>query len=382
MKIGIITYHYHSNYGTMLQAFALQKYLETSGNEAEIIDFRYDNRVRNKQLRKRTLKDLISYFLHPQKYFFKLVENKVIKNHGDDIRKKDLQFKEFLEKNINLSNTLYRSDIELSNNPPLYDIYMVGSDQTWNPNVGGNPDSFYLSFVPYGKLRASYAPSISITDLTKEQESRLKVLLKDIQFLSCREKKGSLLLERILDRQVETVVDPTLLLNSIQWRNYQKTIKIPCSYILQYLLGYSSEQRDYIKRLSKKLGLPIVVIPANYKDMSDKNAMWCGPSEFLYLIDNASLVCTDSFHGSVFSVNFRKPVYTFFKHKRGDKLSENSRIIDLYEAFGLSSRIIENYTVLPDLDSIEIDYSKCSGLIDNAIENSKEYLNKILSTRI
>ena len=125
MKIGIITYHYHSNYGTMLQAFALQKYLETSGNEAEIIDFRYDNRVRNKQLRKRTLKDLISYFLHPQKYFLKLVENKVIKNHGDDIRKKDLQFKEFLDKNINLSNTLYRGDIELSNNPPLYDIYMV-----------------------------------------------------------------------------------------------------------------------------------------------------------------------------------------------------------------------------------------------------------------
>lgn len=381
MKVGIITYHFHYNYGTMLQALALQNAIDDLEMKAEIIDFYQPNEKSSMEIWQIRKGRMAYYISHPQ-YLIKKGYNYIVLNRNKKyIEYKQKCFDEFYKNSIQLSEQHYSSSNEIEKNPPIYDIYVVGSDQTWNPYTGGNPDAFYLTFAPKDKKRVSYAPSVSVQSIDGQQRERLIKLLSNVEELSCREESGSKLLRSITHRNVTTVLDPTFLLNKELWKQYSKPVQVPKKYILQYLIGEKKEHREFIRRLSEKLRIPVVSIPCVAQDMRAKNTIkiWGGPGEFIFLIENANIICTDSFHGTAFSLNFRKSVYSFYKNDSEDAKSENSRLNSIYDQFGIEDRIITDLTDIPNEKEIYINYDlRIETNIQKRLIASKNYLKSIL----
>lgn len=378
-KVGIVTYHRHYNYGTMLQALALQDAVNKTGCRAEIIDFFQPNVLHGKERFFSYAKKTLEYAIHPGEFRMRIRRRGLEEEYREQISQKKKNFDDFY-KNICLSEKKYDSSAELRNDPPEYDVYMTGSDQTWNPNVGGNPDAFYLDFAPADKRRACYAPSVSAASLTEDQKTRMSKLLNNIEILSCREKQGAELLEEITGRKVETVLDPVFLLSGEEWSEYAAGVSAPPQYILQYFLGKNAEHRKTVRKLSRELNIPVISIPGNIIDYdnADTENVWGGPGEFISLIRNAELVCTDSFHGTAFSLLFKRDVYTFLKHKQSSRKSENSRMEDLYRRFDITGRIVQDADSLRADKLTHIDYDQVQEKIDARISESEKYLRKAL----
>ena len=373
-KIGIITYHNHNNYGTMLQAYALQTVIDDLGYEAENINFIPDTSLSKKELFFLRIKRLSVYVLERKKYI-------TLHNNQKNFDVRNKEFAEFYQSNIKTGKVYYKNSDELMNNPPVYDGYVVGSDQTWNPYASNGPLAFLLPFVSESKKKGSYAPSVAVATLTDEQKERFIKYLSDFSCLSCREEEGSELLEKVLNREVTTVLDPTFLLSKDKWTEVFRDSDSNNNekYILTYFLGEKKEHRYFLKELSKKTGLKIVSIPASYLEMRDKEVdkEWVGPSGFLQLIKNAEIVCTDSFHGTALSIVFNKNFYSFCKTADSTQTSENSRLYNVLNQFELSDRMIGLQTEVPDnLESI--DYEKVNKILEKRKEESMDYLTNML----
>ena len=261
--------------------------------------------------------------------------------------------------------------------PPLYDIYITGSDQTWSPKIGFN-DALFLKFAPKGRIRAAYAPSIGVASLTPEEEDYLTKNLAAYEFLSCREDYGSKILSKLSGQEVTTVLDPTLLMTAEDWRKVAIRPQIEGKYILCYFLGDRQYYRKFVTQLGKQLKTQIYYIPVSYQDMSNKNnLLWeIGPREFLGLIDNASVVCTDSFHGMAFCTNLNKTFYGFVKH-RGAKAGDNSRIYDFLDRMGLRKRLITEYKG-EIINFEDIDFKETNIRLEKERVVSDNFLKRII----
>lgn len=383
-KIGIITYFYYYNYGTMLQGYALQRVMEREGKgefSSEIIDCRFGE------------KDLSFWYyfkIRVRRFFIYFTEIKRViatfkkrdltnaKYREENNQKRQL-FDNFVKQCCSMSQVTYKQSSDLYPQPPIYDIYVTGSDQTWSPKVGLR-DSLFLGFAPKDKIKAAYAPSIGVAAYSSDEEQYVREHLKDYQFVSCREKHGAEILQKISPVKVETVLDPTLLLRADEWRSIATKPDVPEKYILCYFIGERTYYRAFAKQLSKQLNLPLVFIPGSNTDMISENYLvWqSGPREFLGLIDNAEVVLTDSFHGTIFSINFGKSFYSFIKHE-GAKAMDNMRIIDILERLGQADRLLTDYSG-GDIDYHPVDYTATSSLLQTERESSELFINKILAS--
>lgn len=264
-------------------------------------------------------------------------------------------------------------------NPPVYDGYVVGSDQTWNPFVANSPEAFFLPFVENKSKKGSYGPSLAVKSLSDEKEKEYRKKLSNFSFLSCREQDGAQLLSRITQKEVKCVLDPTLLLSAKEWGKYCE-FEIPKEpYILVYFLGEKSEHRRAVEKIQKLTNWKIISLPAAYLEMenNDYKKVWGGPKEFLSLIRGAALICTDSFHGTMFSINFQRNFFSFCKSSDSEESSENSRLYSALNIFGLSNRIIHNMDNLTAED-ISIDYKNVIPILEEQRRDSIEYLENML----
>ena len=170
------------------------------------------------------------------------------------------------------------------------------------------------------------------------------------------------------------------MITADEWREIATKPLIKGSYILCYFIGDKKYYRSFAKQLSSQLGLPLIYIPVSYLDFSnDDNRLWSvGPREFLSLIDNASVVLTDSFHGTIFSINFNKTFYSFVKHT-GLKAMDNMRIVDILERMGLINRLQENYSY-GVIDYSLIDYTATNELLKKERKSSEAFVNRILNS--
>jgi len=374
-SVGIITYHHYYNYGTMLQAYALQKKIELLGYHSELIDFKQNNNPTALQLIGIRIRRIPAYIREHKKYST-LAALKV------QFSERNQLYEDFYKKHLKVGDVRYSSSEELKANPPKYEGYVVGSDQTWNPYVANNPEAFYLSFVADDRKKGSYAPSLAVSHLTEEQKIMFCERLKRFRFLSCRESAGAKLLEETLGRHVTNVIDPTLLLDWNEWEAVSSEEKIDKPYILTYFLGDVKEHRDFVHKLAKQSGLKVVAIPVSYLDIIDPVAEkhWVGPDKFLSLIKNAEYVCTDSFHGTMFSINFGVKFFSFCKTKDAEKSSENSRLYSALELFGLSSRLVSSKNEEQWLRELsEIDYESVQRVLNQERKRASEYLSEMLA---
>lgn len=370
--IGIITYHHYYNYGTMLQALALQEKVEQLGYQAELIDFKQDNSLSRYEMFKLRIKRMPVYIKERKKY-------RVLADSREKIKEKNELFEQFYKTYLHVGKKKYTTTQQLMENPPVYDGYVVGSDQTWNPFVANSPEAFFLPFVENKSKKGSYGPSLAVKSLSDEKEKEYRKKLSSFSFLSCREQDGAQLLSRITQKEVKCVLDPTLLLSAKEWGKYCE-YEIPKEpYILVYFLGEKSEHRRVVEKIQKLTNWKIISLPAAYLEMenNDYKKVWGGPKEFLSLIKGAALICTDSFHGTMFSINFQRNFFSFCKSSDSEESSENSRLYSALNIFGLSNRIIHNMDNLTAED-ISIDYKNVIPILEEQRRYSIEYLENML----
>ena len=377
-KIGLAIVTYTINYGTYLQAFATQYAIRKLGFETEIININSVIKDVSKARKKYFLGQLL-IFSEVKSYFGTvgaIIQKKINSSYRKYFEKREKAFAKFNKENF-CFGPVCDSWKGLSEYCEKFGSVVVGSDQLWRPaNIAGN---FYtLNFVPDDVNKVAYATSFGLSEIRANQKDIAKSFLSRIQHLSCREESGAKIIKDLTSREAKVVCDPTILLSKTDWDALIPQSKIiDGDYILVYLVGSNPKHRDYIKKLAKKASCKVVGVlhGAGYVKGDEKKVdeypADIGPFEFLNLIKYAKYVCTDSFHGCVFSILFEKNLYVFKRFVDSDKMSTNSRVTNLLKKFNLDNRLIEDFTQI-ELD--EINYEHVDGLVEKFRTESKDYL--------
>lgn len=368
MKVGIITMHKVINFGSALQAYALQKKIEDLACDVEIIDYKYPNFIH---------KDKVSWFSGLVKNIVHYINCAIV--GFPNIRQAE-RYKRVWKEHFHLSHKSYKTEDELKKDCPTYDIYMTGSDQVWNSHFTKSDSSFLLEFAPTDKRKCAYSSSFAYDYIPVEYKYLFEKNLPFYEHISVREESGVGLVKNIIGKDVPVVCDPTLLLSKEEWATFAKGAKkyIKKPYILVYILTYSFDpfpEVDYIvNEIQRLTGLNVVHLDAGRRDYFKPNSMVvkdAGPKEFVDLFLNAEFIITTSFHGTVFSINFEKTFYSIIKTDNPD-----SRISSVLKLTGLQERGIAANEKKINLD--DVDYTMSSKKLDQFRNLSVNYLKSCL----
>lgn len=347
MKIGILSFYYNNfNYGGMLQAYALCKSIEMMGYDVEQIAFDCwapkktslkDSR-RDKWKQANICKKAELIFLHMKDKILSKFPKKEQKAPAEFVLRLEERKEAFLrfQDIIPHSSTIY-SEHNISNCANNYDVFIVGSDQVWNENLGR--PLYLLDFLSSQKLRISYAASIAQTVLSIRQKNLFREQLPKFLGVSVREPDAVDLVKEFAP--VSWVLDPTLLLTREQWDSICADRMIDEEYIFCYFLGENSKTRKIVSKFAKEQNIQIVTLPflLGYKKserkFGDVHLFDVSPDQFISLIKHAKYVFTDSFHAAVFSNIYEKSYAVFNRDKKG---TMNSRIYGLIKIFGQDKR--------------------------------------------
>lgn len=289
-KIGICTLYYQNrNYGANLQAYALRYTLEKLGVNAELVPYYYRTRVRRllSSIKQRLKKNSISKNVEKR--------NRVIDKFNNLIPHSKVYY----------SNTIHKAN-------KYYDCFITGSDQVWNPDWINKYLS--LDFVEDGKVTASYAASTGKVNLNVSEQQKLKRALNNTKYISIRENDSIASLQKLTDKPIINVLDPTLLLSRSEWDEICSDRIITDNYLFCYFLGDNEHLRELAYECARKNGLKVVTLPylnLTYRSVDEGFGDYAlfnvSPNDFLSLIKYASFIITDSFHASVFSHIFERP---------------------------------------------------------------------------
>ena len=351
-KIGIITQHRVVNYGSMLQAYALQEKLVELGCESEIIDY-YPERFTPIGMLKR-IKEKSDKL---KKHLSVRTAARIIIIPSYFIRFK--MFFAFMKSKMNLTEKVYRTEEELNAEQFDYDVYCTGSD---------------LSFAPDSARKISYAASFGKNELSEDEVEETKALLERYDAISLREISGVEILKGLGIDNAVNVLDPTLLLNGGEWRKISSKRFDNEEYIFVYNLNRNKVIDDYAENLSKKTGLKVKYISYQLHEAFRNGKMYCNPKveDFLSLIDNAKYVVTDSFHATAFSLNFNTEFVIVYPGKY------NTRLQSILEITGLTNRVAKNNNDLGIIEN-KIDFTVVNQILDSKREESLDWLNKAVN---
>lgn len=381
MKIGIITLYYkNNNYGGVAQAYALNKYLTNLGFESELITYKLGGSKLNLADKNNNFKMIFSRCCNKVKRTLKApIEKLLEKRYILKLKERENKLEEFRQKIPHSDVYNINNIVEIENK---YDIFLTGSDQTWNPGVVDN--AFIFSFLKdKNKNIFSYASSVAVTNANARYINFMKEELEKYSFVSVREEQSKKILQQATNKKINWVIDPTLLLERNDWEKITGKRVIKEKYIFCYMLGDNIKQRRIIKKFAKRMGLKLVTIPyivngnkfkfklEDFK-FGDEQMIDLSFNDFLSLIKYADYVVTDSFHAVCFSYIFRKEFYVFEKKTL---VSTSSRIYSLLNLFGINNRIVNNSI---KIQQDKLNYDKIDENIHNFIKQSKEYINEAL----
>ncbi|MBQ7148649.1 MAG: Coenzyme F420 hydrogenase/dehydrogenase, beta subunit C-terminal domain [Pseudobutyrivibrio sp.] len=372
MKVAILTWvSGTSNYGSVLQAYALQEYVKSFGFDVTVLNY----------------KPVMEDAIYPPKYklYWKKTENKINRivhrnvTMKNILKRTQLVCDEFVSHNIILSSPLQgiRGLEKVAND---FDVFICGSDQIWSMNKKVNP-AYYLEWVPNTKIKISYAPSLPVHNLNKLKIDFLKQKLAEFDGVSVREEETAKVLNTLVDSEVTSVLDPTLLVDKKLWNDMvaEHSSEDVSPYIICYFLGKRDFYIKGVEELKRSTGLSVKMIPTSLESASFgydfvENV---GPTDFVNLIKNAKYVLTDSYHATIFSVIFHKEFYLFKRFDDSKNDTQNIRIYDLVNKLQLGNRIIDS-----DMSSIfevsQIDYAMTDQLLVKLQEKSRGYLDRHL----
>lgn len=367
--VKIITFHAPYNYGSSLQAFALQRVVKSIGYDCKTINFRttaqkkmYSNSCSR---RLRSIKDIVKYLL--------------LRPYKVSLDKKGAKFEDFIANY--LDHTQEYSSLEmLMNNPPKADAYITGSDQVWNTHCPDFDMAYFLPFANGGR-KISYAPSMAKVP-KQEYIAEIKRTLSSFHAVSVREQSTFDLIEPLIGFSPQIVLDPTLLLSRGEWEQFVKPEPlVDGDYLFFYTPYLKDDVIDIVQYISKELKLKIVI--SNFIDYkllynrSFTHRLATGPWDFLNLIKNARIVCSSSFHSIIFSVLFNVPFCAInaLKDERMGYILESMKL----QQNNIFSDSVRDEKLRQELhDLLKVDYSAAHRYIETEKKKSISYLRESL----
>lgn len=355
MKVGIVTiFDAHPNHGNKLQNYATVKVMERLGAKTVTLVTEEQPKIWKLYV-KRAMNALFGYHLSPYQ--------------GTWIR--CINFHSFDKKYLHPSMRLLKG----KNIKGTEDFFVIGSDQVWNPKwfTGLKRTAFFLGFADK-KQKVCMAPSFGVNHIPKEEEAFFREGLKDFPYLSVREEEGAKLIAKLTGRTASVVVDPTLMLRDFEWRALEKSSVLAGKrpYILKYFIGEEgAEDKERIERLAASKGMEVY----DMQDDAGKKLFRLGPCDFLYLIDHAALVATDSFHATVFSIIFGKP-FLLFKRRSGDGSDMEGRTRTLLHMLELDARLPGQ---VDDCDAFDCYYKEAHKIIETKRMEGYQFLKKSMN---
>ncbi|MDE6146657.1 MAG: polysaccharide pyruvyl transferase family protein [Bacteroidales bacterium] len=372
MKICILTQPLYTNYGGLLQAYALQTVLKNLGHEVVTEDRRYDSHLTLIERLKRI--NWIRTLTGKRKiYYPDNQEMKVISQYTD----------QFIKKHISVTGpVLSHDDNEIRN--LAFDAYIVGSDQVWRPMYSPNLKNYFLDFTAGKNVkRIAYAASFGTDrwEFTPEQTKVCSELVKKFDAISVREDSGVNLCREHLGVKAVTMLDPTLLLDKEEYINlvFSEDEAEHDGNVMTYFLDRTELKDAITKEICRKLsGRPFCVTPEKkYSDVGPKGLYKCVYPSVTYWLKgfmDAEYIVTDSFHGTVFSIIFNKPFIAVANKERG-----LSRFVSLLEMFGLEDRLVFSIEdVSEDLIFHDIDFARVNSIRKAEQAKAFSFLKKSL----
>lgn len=371
-KVGIATVTTGYNFGSSLQAAALKKVLNVLGYNAEILSIS-GSVVNGRDIRIEKLLGMATkILLHPQ------IAKKVFKTYKDSISKPLTKasmekFREFSDEKLCVKGVTYSKLRKVAKSNEYY-AFVCGSDQVWNATAVYVDKFYYLRFAPRHK-RIAYAPSLGKDIVPNYNKKKLRRYISEIPMISVREDNGADIIRELTGRQAEVMLDPTLLMTKEQWNDLIKdNATEKGKYILSYFLDEPSElAKRAIEELATNNNCKILEIPYTWIGNA-KIESGIGPVEFVNLVKNASWVCTDSFHGTAFSVNFNVPFYVF-ERNYGMAEKQSARILSLLNKVGLMDCYITDR--LPDIND-DITFEQANIVLERERQKAVDYLKRAL----
>lgn len=351
--IGILTFHRASNYGAVLQAYALQTVLSNLGGEAVIIDYRCREVEEG----------------HRPWGLFKRHKFPIVLLRCLVAARKDLLFGTFRRNRLKLSAQMSADD--LAEHKDEYALFVAGSDQVWNDVFSGMDPVYMLTFAD-NRQRYSYACSLGFDSFPGETEELYREWLAGMQCISLREPKAVDLVRQLgYDSRVD--LDPTLLLDRGSWKAFMKTPEAREPYILVYTVNEPVHLLEAAKELSAKTGVRILYLNNQYRKNRDITRIrYSTPEEFVGWFAGAEYVYTNSFHGTAFAVLFQKKLKVELETAK----KYNVRSRDLLMSCGLTSCVLKG-----DEEDLKFaaDWTEAERRLETMRHSSMEYIRTIVS---
>lgn len=361
MHVGILTFLHNDNYGSALQAYALQKAISSLGAQAEHMDYAPS--------RWEKARNLLQSGNSPR-LVLEGIRKREVRARQAGAQRKAASFTPFYQRHMRLSPRC-ASHGALKRQAAQYDLLLCGSDQIWSP-TWLNP-AYFLDFAAPGQRKAAYAPSLGIKTLpSPRKQRRMTGLLQGFERLSVREAEGKTLLQTLLPgAEIPVLPDPVCLLTREEWLALAELPHRKHPFILCYFLGESPAYWARVKRLAERTGLRVKVIPVTEEGYCQPYDLCEGlsPEEFLGYLAEAAIVCTDSFHGAVFSTLLQKEFEIFRRYREEDPASRNSRIDHLLRALEL------------DRDEGEIPWERVSAHLKELRQEGLTFLRTLVEEK-
>lgn len=370
-KIAIITFSRAHNYGSILQAYALQRKINQI-DECESIIIDFSNSAQ---------KEMYAIFKH-DKSIKSFIKNIVAFLGYPLFSREYSDFEAFIDNNLNMTSRQYKTEKELYELNDEYDIFIAGSDQIWNIKCVDADDAYFLGFVK-NKRKIAYAPSFGAQDINvcTNNPQKYAKYLNLFEGLSIREKNGQKWIKNLIGKDVSLLIDPTMFFDKEEWYPLMSYPLFKGDYILYYSFHFTQEVNKAVKRISKKLRLPVVILSShawiyNFGIMYGfKLAKHAGPAEFLRLVNDAKIVLSNSFHGTVFSTIFEKNFWFIYGSIQDET---DDRALTLVQQMGIEDRILK----IKDIEKCDFsrypDYEKVKNKLKKLRTDAFKYLEKHL----
>ena len=361
------------NYGSCLQALAGKQIIQKTGYECDLV--RLKSLVKGRDVR---LGKLITILYRS----FFLKKNNALKTYGTSYNKAFVQgteekFFAFTDEYLKPINVSWGGLKHMAKDAVAC---FSGSDQIWNSSTLYVDPLYYLRFAPKYK-RIALSPSFGRDFIADYNKKKMSEWISDYPYLSVREDSGVKLIKEITGREVLHLLDPTLIVNADEWRNILSIEDKPKDYVLAYFLDKPSAlAMESLKAIKEKLNYKIIAIPYKFENMDYCDELVAvGPKEFVELVANAKVVCTDSFHGTVFAINMHTPFFTY-EREYGSANKQSERVLSILRKVDMLDRY-QPKNVVEELNNLDFEHSeeilnverkKAYDYVNNAINSIKK----------
>lgn len=364
--IATLTTHAALNYGAVLQAYALHKYIGDSGCKCDVLNYVPEHVYKSYAL--------VTLPKTPQGAFLSLFQ---LINHSKRKLRKE-KFEAFREEYLSLSGEKIKTHKKLIEESNRYDLIVCGSDQIWNPKLHGFDEAYFLSFSNVETNKISYAASFGQDIINDKYKTEIKRRLEGFSAFGCRENSAKNIIKELTGKEAASVLDPVFLIEPSEWLQLAKPLNRNKSYTLAYFLSNPGNSPTALKNFSQKNNKKVLSIGFSPRDF--KYGIECdysiGPREFIDAIASADFILTNSFHCTAFAILFGKDFYTRVSESKD---SRNDRMITLLKELGLEDRIYtDSQADTLDFDK-KINYTAVKARLEEKKEISKAYLNDIIN---